>query len=141
METRTVITSEEAKKLAEVVTGISLPFTLTWTEGAIRTPLQNSLIHKWFGEIARQQDDSAADVKGRCHVAYGVPIRLRDPVWGRVWEVMFAPLSYEQQCFLFAKGILSMTRDMTTRQLTEYMDAMQRDYLAQGVRLTIPEDA
>jgi hypothetical protein len=34
---------------------------------------------------------------------------------------------------------LSMTRDMTVKELTEYMDAASADWRAEGIRLTDPE--
>ena len=140
MQTRRAITHQDALNLADWLTGLPVPFTLTMKEGDKRSLDQNALVHKWFGEIAKQRGDiSAKDVKGLCHVTYGVPIRMRDPVWSRVWHKMFAPLTWEQQCFLFSQGILSMTRDMTTTELREYMDAMSADYRAQGVVLTDPE--
>lgn len=135
-----VLTEHEAQKVAGMITGLPLPFTITIGDGDKRTLSQNSLLHKWYGEIAKHLGDmTAAQVKGQCHVAYGVPIRRRDPIWSRVWERMFDGLTYEQQCFLFERGILAMTREMSVKELTEYMDAVQGHYRAQGVPLTDPE--
>jgi hypothetical protein len=140
MKTIRVLSEQEAQRVASMITGLPLPFTITIGDGDKRTLSQNALIHKWFGQIAAHYGDmTAMEVKGECHVAYGVPIRRRDPVWSRVWERMFDGLTYEQQCFLFERGILAMTREMTVKQLTEYMDAMQAHYRAQGVSLLDPE--
>ena len=140
MKTIRVLSEQEAQRVASMITGLPLPFTITIGAGDTRTLSQNALIHKWFGQIAAHYGDmTAMQVKGECHVAYGVPIRRRDPVWSRVWERMFDGLTYEQQCFLFERGILAMTREMTVKQLTEYMDAMQAHYRAEGVPLTDPE--
>ena len=134
-----VLTEHEAQKVAGMITGLPLPFTITIGDGHKRTLSQNSLLHKWYGEIAKHLGDmTAAQVKGQCHVAYGVPIRRRDPIWSRVWKRMFDGLTYEQQCFLFERGILAMTREMSVKELTEYMDAVQGHYQAQGVPLTDP---
>lgn len=141
MQTRAVTTPEQAAKLAEWLVGLTVPFTLTVKEGRVRSLDQNALLHKWYGEIAAQSGDmTAAQVKGQAHVAFGVPIKMRDPIWARVWQKMFAPLTYEQQCFLFSHGILSMTRDMTTKELKEYLDAMAEHYRSQNFRLTEPEE-
>lgn len=139
-ETRTIISREDAARFSKYIEGLPLPLTITWKEGDARSLNQNALLHKWYGEIAKAQGQTAAEVKGECHVAFGVPIRSRDPIWLRVWEKLFAPLSYEQQCFLFAKGILAMTRDMKKAELTEYMDAVFAEYTKQGIYLTKPED-
>jgi hypothetical protein len=140
MKTIRVLSEQEAQRVASMITGLPLPFTITIGDGDKRSLSQNALIHKWFGQIAAHYGDmTAMQVKGECHVAYGVPIRRRDPVWSRVWERMFDGLTYEQQCFLFERGILAMTREMTVKQLTEYMDAMQAHYRAEGVALMDPE--
>lgn len=141
MTTRTVTNPTQLERLIALLKSRAQPFTVSVADGASRTLNQNALIHKWYGEIAQQLGDvSAMAVKGRCHVAYGVPIRRRDPVWARIWESLFAKLTYEQQCFLFERGVLAMTREMTVKELTEYMDAMAVDYRAQGVVLTEPND-
>lgn len=140
MRTHRIMTHADAAKLAGVLVDLPLPLTVTVGEGGKRSLQQNALLHKWYGQIASHKGDvTAMDVKGQCHVAYGVPIRLRDPVFARVWQSMFAGLTYEQQCFLFSRGILAMTREMGVKELSEYMDAMARDYRTEGVFLTDPE--
>ena len=140
MNTRRVMTEQGARTLVEFLTDLPLPYTVTIGDGAKRTIQQNALLHQWYGQIAKHLGDrTAMQIKGECHVAYGVPIRLRCPVFCRVWERMFFGLSHEQQCFLFERGILAMTREMTTKELTEYMDAMSLHYRSQGVVLTDPE--
>ena len=117
------------------------PVTVTLEHGEGRTLSQNALVHKWYGEIAKQTGDrTAAQVKGQCHLEYGVPIKMRDPSWAWVWAQISKRLDYEQQCKVFEKGILAMTRVMTVKELTEYMDAVSQAYRAQGIRLTDPEE-
>jgi len=140
MKTYRAFTADDAQRLSGMLVGMPLPFVMTVGDGFKRTIQQNALLHKWYGQIAQHRGDvSAMEVKGECHVAYGVPIRMRDPVWATVWNKMFHDLTYRQQCFLFERGILAMTREMGVKELTEYMDAMSRDYRADGVFLTDPE--
>ena len=148
---RHIVTAKEAESLAKFIVGLPLPFTVSWTEGGKRSLDQNSLVHKWFGEIAQQAGDrTAIEVKGHCNVTWGVPIMLRDPGWAWVWNATGARLNYEQQCRLLTsenieiegkKGrkILHVTSAMTTKELSEYMDAMSAHYRAEGFRLTDPE--
>jgi hypothetical protein len=139
---RHIVTRQEAESLAEFLVGLSPPFTVSWTEGGKRSLDQNALLHKWYGEVASQsRDTTAMQVKGQCHVAYGLPIRLRDEAFAWVWKQSGARLSYEKQCRLFERGTFAMTSAMTTKELSEYMDAMSRDYRAEGFRLTDPEAA
>lgn len=134
------ITQKDAERLANSLAALPLPFTMTVHKGGKRSLEQNSLLHRWYADVSRHRGDmTAMQVKGQAHVAYGVPIRMRDEVWSRVWAALFAPLDYEQQCFLFERGVLSMTRDMTVKELTEYMDAASADWRAEGIRLTDPE--
>ncbi|KZY50996.1 hypothetical protein A3734_06450 [Sulfitobacter sp. HI0054] len=138
---RQALTPEQAGRLAEWVEGLTPPFTLTMREGKVRTISQNSLLHKWYGEIARQKGDrTAAQVKGQCHREYGLAIKLRDPQWAWIWNHSAGALDYERQCKVLASGVFNVSSSMTVAELTEYMDAMQQDYTAQGVRLTQPED-
>lgn len=141
MTTRSIANETQLERLLALLKSRSQPFTVSIADGASRSLNQNALLHKWYGEVAQQLGDiSAMAVKGRCHVAYGVPIRRRDPVWARIWDKLFGKLTYEQQCFLFEKGVLAMTREMTVKELIEYMDAMAVDYRSQGVVLTEPAD-
>ena len=140
MNTRTVITPEDAARLAGFIAGLPIPFTLTWREGATRSLSANALLHKWYGEIAQHYGDrTAMQVKGECHVAYGVPIKSRDAAWAWVWRQISGALTYEQKCRVFERGILAVTSTMTTKELSEYMDAMSQHYRGQGVYLTDPE--
>lgn len=106
-----------------------------------RTKLQNALLHKWFGEIARQWNDSTlVDVKAQMHYKYGVPIRNRDPVFNYVWANLTADLPYEKKIGLLKTGVLAMSSVMTKKELSEYMDAMALDMRAEGYTLTDPEE-
>lgn len=139
MTQRSITTPEQAQSLAAFLTGLSVPYTVTVREGRVRSLDQNALLHKWFGEIATQGDMSASDVKGQCHHEYGLPIRLRDPQFAWLWNNSAAKLEYEKRCRVLASGQFQISSKMTTKELSEYMDAMHRDYTARGVRLTTPE--
>ena len=153
MTTRSVTTSEQAEKLASWLVCLTPPYTFTVKEGKVRSLDQNALLHKWYGEIARHYGDrTMLNVKATCHVDYGVAIRCRDELFNYIWVNTLAPLGYEKQVSFFekqyrkvesdgVKSVLYMTSVMTAPELSEYMDAMQRDYRAEGVHLTVPEDA
>lgn len=138
---RAALTAQEAGRLAEWVEGLPVPFTLTYREGKVRSLSQNALLHKWFGEIAKQSGDrTALQVKGECHKEYGLVIKLRDAQWAWVWNRSAAHLDHEKQCKVLASGVFTVTSGMTSTELTEYMDPMAQDYRARGYRLTQPED-
>jgi len=136
-----VLTDDDARKLANYLKGLPTPFTVTWRDGALRSVSANALLHKWYGEIAKQSGDKTAiEVKGECHVEYGLPIRLRDEAFEWVWSQTGARLSYERKCRLFQRGTFAMTSAMTTKELSEYKNAMARDYRHDGYILSDPEE-
>jgi len=140
-ETRQIVTPEQAARLAEYFAGLTLPVTVIIKKGKIRTNEQNALLHKWYGEIARQLGDrDAIQVKGECHHAFALPIKRRDPQFNWIWQRTGEGLAYEQQCRLLASGVLNVSSTMTVPELSEYMDAMSRHYRAEGVKLTDPEE-
>lgn len=105
-----------------------------------RTSQQNRTLHMWFGEIAKHLEDwDAHGIKGVCHRKWGLTIRLRDPQFAWVWERSGKQMPYEKQCSLLASGILSVSSEMSTKELSEYMDAMFQHYTSEGIRLTDPE--
>ena len=120
--------------------GLPLPFTLTWTEGTVRTNDQNALVHVWFADVAKQTGDSFIRVKGLCNLIYGVPICSRDPQWRYVWDRTGPNLPYEKRIRFCASGILQFTSRMKVKELVDYMDAMHAEYSGQGVTLSLPED-
>lgn len=137
--TRTIQDKGGVDRLCAALQDMPTPFRVTVLEGKGRSIDQNALLHKWFGEIARQKgDETLMDVKAQCNLTYGAPILIRDDeMWGRFWKAI--GLSYEQRIKAFKLGYVQCTSLMTAKQLSEYMDAMSRDYRGEGFRLTDPE--
>ena len=134
------VTKEHAERLAQMLVGLPLPFSLTIGDGDARSLSQNALIHKWFGEVARHFGDmTAAQIKGQCHHKHGLPIKRRNEQFAWVWNQTGEKLTYDQQCKYLASGTLNISSGMTVKELTEYMDAMKIYYAEQGVFLTDPE--
>ena len=105
-----------------------------------RTTNQNALLHQWFAQIANQGNADAKMVKGQCHHEWALDIRLRDEQFAWIWERTGALLSYEKQCSLLASETLGVSSRMSTKELKEYMDQIQRHYAGRGVHLTQPKD-
>lgn len=140
MQTRRVMTLEQAERLAAYVVGLTLPFTITIGDGKSRTVAQNALMHKWYGEVAKHQGDrTMIQVKGECHHRYGLPIKRRCEQFAWVWKQTGERMDYEAQCKYLASGVLNVSSSMSVKELTEYMDAMRHDYAEQGIYLTDPE--
>lgn len=116
---------------------------LTVTEKAEqRTSAQNRLVHRWFADIARHHSfgESEADIKAECNLMFGRPILSRDdPEWESVFGYIFDALNKPSKLKAIRVLDVPFTRKMGVKQLTEYMDEMQRFYAQQGVVLTDPE--
>ncbi len=110
--------------------------------GEARTKAQNRLIHRWFGDIAKQiGGQSAADIKAECNLTYGRPILARDdPEWEQAFGYIFDALNRPAKLKAIRVLDVPFTRRMRVAQLTEYMTQMRRDYEEAGMRLTDPEE-
>jgi len=127
--------------LAKFLHTRKLPLTITIMAGAKRSDAQNRLIQKWNGEITDQRGDvTFEEVRAENKLVFGVPILRRDdPAFKETYDATFRPLPYEAKLKLFVALDPAVTRKMTTKQLSEYCDTLQRHYLEQGFRLTDPE--
>lgn len=135
---RAALTAQDAGRLAEWVEGLPIPFTLTMREGKVRSLSQNALLHKWFGEIARQTHSTADQVKRECKFYQGCPILMADDPQFVAFLSHLKNLTVEQK--IAAMDYISVTSVMNTKQLSAMCDAVEAKYLPQGIRLTQPED-
>jgi C-terminal processing protease CtpA/Prc len=127
--------------LANMLRGRKLPITVTWTQGAPRSTAQNRLAQRWFTDIAAQLGDQThEDVRAECKLRFGVPIlRAENDAFRLSYDRVIKALPYEQKLDAIKAFDLPVTRLMTVKQMTAFMDEMQRHWSAQGVRLTDPE--
>lgn len=141
MTTRIIRSHGDIAGLATFLGCRKLPVTVTIMAGAKRSDAQNRLIQRWNGEIAEQRGDmSFEEVRAENKLRFGVPILRRDdPAFMETYDATFRPLPYEAKLKLFVALDPSITRNMTTKQLSEYCDTLQRHYLELGFRLTDPE--
>tara|TARA_R110000772_G_C13177610_1_gene427695 strand:+ start:65 stop:484 length:420 start_codon:yes stop_codon:yes gene_type:complete len=135
---RAALTAQDAGRLAEWVEGLPIPFTLTMREGKVRSLNQNALLHKWFGEIAKQTHSTADQVKRECKFYQGCPILMAEDPQFVAFLSHLKSLTIEQK--IAAMDYISITSVMTTKQLGAMCDAVEAKYLPQGIRLTQPED-
>lgn len=142
MTTRIIRNASDVEALARFLHTRKLPLTVTIIAGAKRSDAQNRLIQRWNGEIAEQRGDmSFEEVRAENKLRFGVPILRRDdPAFMATYDATFRPLPYEAKMKLFVALDPAITRNMTTKQLSEYCDTLQRHYLGMGFRLTDPED-
>ena len=118
------------------------PLTVATTQGEpTRREKQNKLAQSWFSDIARHFGDVAhEDVRADCKLRFGVPIlRAENDAFRASYDPVMKHLPYEVKLAAIKAWDLPVTRLMTVKQMTAFMDAVQREFLPQGVRLTDPE--
>jgi hypothetical protein len=138
MASRILRTDSDRTGWATFLAAQPLPVTVTMIKGARRSLPQNATASKWYAEIAAETGDTPIAVKALCKHQFGLMImQAENPAWVAEWEPLYAPLDYPRRLKLFE--VIPLTSKFTTRQMAAYMDAVQKTYTAQGIRLTDPE--
>lgn len=140
---RTIQTGQDKAMAIRLLEARPVPFTLSITDGKHRSTAQNKLAHMWMAEIAQQKGDmTPQDVRAYCKLTIGVPLlRAENEAFREGYDRIVRPLSYEQKIALMGEPLdLPVTRLMTTKQKTQYLDAIARHFGEQGIILTMPED-
>lgn len=103
--------------------------------GKDRSLPQNSLVHAWYGQIARElREDDELGWKCYSKLHHGVPIlRAEDEEFRSNYDAVIKPLSYEQK--LIAMRCWPVTSIMSKDQLTNYAEAVKADFAQRGVWL------
>jgi hypothetical protein len=142
MTSRIVTTEYERKMLIKLVERQSLPFTASLSSGKSRTWVQNKLQRKWMKEVSEQLGDrNPEDVRAYCKLTLGVPIlRAENDDFCEKYDRIIRPLDYKVKLELMAEPMdFPVTRLMSTKQFTTYLDTVFRHFSEQGVILTIPD--
>ncbi len=101
-----------------------------------RTIKQNKLAFFWH-KIRAEILGHTPDYDRRfCKLNYGVPILLPDPEFFEFWNEALLISSYESQ--LLAMKFVPVTRIMSTKEFSEYLDAIDRMSATQGIVLPQP---
>lgn len=116
----------------------ALPMTVSVIKGAKRSIPQSRTAESWYGQIAQTYGMDQGEAKAECKLRFGLPIMKRDkPDWIEKWSPLYGPLPYAMRRKLFE--VIPLTSLFTTKQMAEYMDAVQREYRSQGVALIDPD--
>ncbi len=140
---RIVDTDQARDMLVKFIMGKNMPFTCSITDGKHRSSDQNRLQRQWVMEISAQLgDQTPEEVRGYCKLHFGVPIlRNENDVFKAEYDAVIMPLPYEHKLKLMMVPFdFGVTRIMTTRQKTTYLDTVHRHFSEQGLILTNPED-
>ncbi|MFS2326652.1 hypothetical protein U2P60_14750 [Brucella sp. H1_1004] len=142
MATRFIETEFELRQAVKFIEVQKLPITINVTASGKRSSKQNRLNRKWMLDIADQVDGWSTEyARGYCKLHFGIPIlRNEDEEFCREYDALVRPLPYEHKIKLMMVPFdFGVTRLMTVKQQTRYLDAVQRHFSEQGVVLTDPE--
>jgi len=142
MVTRSVETEQARDMLHRYIDGQKLPFTAQIEAGRSRSTRQNKLQRQWMNDIAAQLDDHDAEGwRAYCKLHFGVAIRKNaDEEFAETYDRIIRPLPYEHKLDLMRVPIdFPVSRDMSAKQMTQYLDDIERHFAQQGVVLTDPD--
>ena len=141
MPTRIIREPAHIDALVAILSARKLPITVSWSQGAPLSDAQRNLSFRWYMDASRQLgDQTPQEVRAECKVVFGAPILCEArPEFRESWDRLRATFTHEQILKFVEQTELPMTSIMTVKQMTEYMNAVQRHYAVQGVRLTDPE--
>jgi hypothetical protein len=143
MTTRFVETEQDRILLVRFIQSQPLPLTVTLSKGGKRSLKQNKLQRLWMNEISEQLGDwTPEEVRGYCKLTIGVPIlRAENEGFRERYDAIVRPLPYEQKLALMMEPLdFPISRLMTTKQATAYLDGVHRHFSEKGVALTDPGD-
>lgn len=143
MTTRFVETESDRRLLLRFIEQQNLPCTVSIAKGGKRSLKQNRLQRLWLNEIAEQLGDlTPEDVRAYCKLTVGVPIlRAENDTFRERYDAIIKPLPYEQKMALMMEPLdFPITRIMTTKQATAYLDGVHRHFSERGIVLTDPGD-
>jgi len=141
MAHRIISTEVDRAEFLTFVGGIKLPATFEWQQGRDRSLDQNRLQFLWAREASEQRGDMTADeVRCEWKLIYGVPILREESAEFRdIYDTAVKPLPYDKK--LLMMRFIGVTSEMKVPQMIRYLDAIQRECLEQGLRLTDPDPA
>lgn len=138
MKTIRVLSEQEAQRVASMITGLPLPFTITIGDGDKRSLSQNALLWRWNAEIAKWRGDTTeAEVHRENKFLIGCSILMRDDENFVRFVDRLSGLTYEEK--LEAMDYLSVTSIMTPSQMSEFMDNVHRKFSQKGCPMTLPD--
>jgi hypothetical protein len=139
MAHRVIRSADDFEAFVRLGRTLKWPQTFEWSAGADRSAEQNRTQFLWAREAAEQRGDTDTDeVRCEWKLLYGVPIlRAESEAFRKVYDETIKPLPYALK--LRMMRIVSVTSEMTVKQMNAYLDTIQRECAEQGIRLTDPD--
>lgn len=139
MAERIIGTPEELDLWITFLLSRKLPITVSSIDGRDRTGQQNALQWLWATEAARQLEDRpAAEIQREWKLCHGVPILREDNAdFRETYDRLLKPLPYAAKVKMME--YIDVTSKMKVRQMVRFLDAVQRECVEAGLKLTDPD--
>ena len=136
--TRTIKTETDRSQLIKLIESKEMPLTVTIKPGEeSRSIRQNRLAFQWFKDAAAQGDQTSEQYRVECKLRLGVPILRRDDEdFKAKYDKAIKPLDYEKK--LICMEFFPVTSLMTTKQMTEFLNAVLSHFIGMGYVMTDP---
>jgi len=144
MTSRVIVTEQDRELLFSFLKDYALPFTVSIAKGKKRSVEQNSLQRKWNIEIADQLgDQTPEEIRAYNKLTIGVPIlREENEDFREKYDRIIKPMSYENKLAIMAEPLdFPVTRLMTMKQKSRFLDEVARHWSEKGILLTMPESS
>lgn len=139
MPHRIIRTPADLDAYVATLRSLKLPLTVQHKQGADRSLDQNHLQFLWANEFAAAMGDrTSEEVRLDWKLRHGVPIlRAEDEGFRATYDANLKGLPYAAKLALMA--YIPVTSLMTVKQMSAYLDTVQREAAQHGVCLTDPE--
>lgn len=143
MTTRVIQTEADLDGLTRLLRARKRPFTVEVVDGKRRSVEQNRLQRRLINEIAEQTGQTPEEVRAFCKLTLGVPIlRAESEVFAEKYDRLIRPRSVAEKLELMAEPFdFPVTRLMTTKQKTAYLDAILAHFAGLGVVFSADREA
>lgn len=139
MPHRIIRTPSDLDTYIATLRSLKMPLTVQHKQGADRSLDQNHLQFLWANEFAQAMGDrTGEEVRSDWKLRHGVPIlRAEDEGFRATYDANLKGLPFASKLALMA--YIPVTSLMTVKQMSAYLDTVQREAASQGVTLTDPE--
>ena len=140
MSSWAIRTEQDREQIIKLISGREMPCTVNITKGAPRSIEQNKLQRKWLLEAQEQGDQTAEEYRAYCKAYFGVPILMAElDGFKESFQRITHHLSYEEKLDLMAAPLdFPVTRLMSTKQKSAYLDKVYGYFTGLGFQLTEP---
>jgi len=137
-----VETEEQKADLITRIGGLNPPFTVALLTGKHRTLAQNRLQRQWMHEIGKEMGVTPEEARGYCKLVFGVPIlREASEYFKQQYDEVLKGLPWPHKLRLMMEPLdLPVTRIMTVKQKTDYLDRIYKHFTEEGYPLTAPDE-